>query len=70
MVSINDVASTSLGELTRAVGGGIKNRLWNKIKADVLKNPIDVLQFQETGKLLLWPELEQEFTNPLKRPAT
>jgi xylulokinase len=36
---------------TRAVGGGTRNELWNQIKADVLKLPLHVLAFQETGAL-------------------
>ncbi|MFC1452775.1 FGGY-family carbohydrate kinase [Verrucomicrobiota bacterium] len=35
----------------RAVGGGTGNPLWNRIKADVLKRDIHVLEFQETGTL-------------------
>ena len=35
----------------RAVGGGTQNALWNQIKADVLRKPLDVLDFQETGSL-------------------
>ncbi len=35
----------------RAVGGGTKNSLWNQIKADVLRQPLDVLEFQESSTL-------------------
>ena len=38
-------------EEIRAAGGGTKNRLWNVIKASVLKRPLHVLAFQETGAL-------------------
>jgi xylulokinase len=40
----------SLSEI-RAVGGGTRNALWNQVKADVLKTPLRVLAFQETGVL-------------------
>jgi len=35
----------------RAVGGGTRNTLWNQIKADVLQQALQVLEFQETGTL-------------------
>lgn len=34
-----------------AVGGGTRSGLWNRIKADVLQRPLDVLRFQETAAL-------------------
>lgn len=34
-----------------AVGGGTRSPLWNRIKADVLQRPLDVLRFQETAAL-------------------
>lgn len=36
-------------EEIRAVGGGTRNELWNRIKAAVLKQPLCVLEFQETS---------------------
>ena len=47
---IDSVAQGSGVEI-RTVGGGTKNALWNQIKADVLKRPLSVLEFQETGTL-------------------
>jgi xylulokinase len=35
----------------RAVGGPTRNDLWNQIKADVLRRPLGVVEFQETGAL-------------------
>jgi xylulokinase len=43
-------AGNEVAEL-RAVGGGTRNDLWNQIKANVLKLPLHVLQFQEMGTL-------------------
>jgi xylulokinase len=34
-----------------AVGGGTRSPLWNRIKADALQRPLDVLRFQETAAL-------------------
>jgi xylulokinase len=34
-----------------AVGGGTRNPVWNRIKADVLQRPLKVLRFQETAAL-------------------
>lgn len=38
-------------EEIRAVGGGTRNELWNRIKAAVLKRPLQVLAFQDTSAL-------------------
>jgi xylulokinase len=48
--SIDGVSGVPVGEIL-AVGGGTKNELWNRIKADVLQMPLKVLEFQETGTL-------------------
>jgi xylulokinase len=48
--SIDNVSPVPVREI-RAVGGGTKNDLWNRIKADVLQVPLEVLEFQETGTL-------------------
>ena len=34
-----------------AVGGGTRSPTWNRIKADVLQRPLEVLRFQETAAL-------------------
>jgi len=47
---VKDIIGRPVREI-RAVGGGTKNALWNQIKADVLQQPLDVLEFQETGTL-------------------
>jgi xylulokinase len=44
------VARDEVAEV-RAVGGGTRNALWNRIKADCTGRAIDVLDFQETGTL-------------------
>jgi xylulokinase len=48
--SVDNVSKEPVGEIL-AVGGGTKNDLWNRIKADVLQKPLKVLSFQETGTL-------------------
>jgi xylulokinase len=48
--SVDKVSPVPVGEIL-AVGGGTKNDLWNRIKADVLNLPLKVLEFQETGSL-------------------
>jgi xylulokinase len=48
--SVDGVSGEPVGEIL-AVGGGTKNDLWNRIKADVLQVPLKVLEFQETGSL-------------------
>jgi xylulokinase len=48
--SVDNVSPVPVGEIL-AVGGGTKNALWNRIKADVLQLPLKVLEFQETGSL-------------------
>ena len=48
--SADSVSPVPVGEIL-AVGGGTKNDLWNRIKADVLQVPLKVLTFQETGTL-------------------
>jgi xylulokinase len=48
--SADNVSPIPVGEIL-AVGGGTKNDLWNRIKADVLQVPLKVLEFQETGSL-------------------
>jgi xylulokinase len=48
--SLNEL-DLSPGKEIRCVGGGIKNPLWNQIKADVLQVPFHILEFQETGCL-------------------
>ena len=48
--SLEDVAGAPVDEI-RAVGGGTRNGLWNQIKADVLRRPLAVLEFQETSAL-------------------
>ncbi|MCK4283158.1 MAG: hypothetical protein KAX44_02490 [Candidatus Brocadiae bacterium] len=50
MECTDTVAGHAVKEI-RAVGGGTRNDLWNQIKADVLQQPLDVLEFQETGTL-------------------
>ena len=47
---LEDVVGTPVDEI-RAVGGGTKNRLWNQMKADVLRKRLAVLEFQETSAL-------------------
>jgi xylulokinase len=51
--ALRQVIACTGNEVTeiRAVGGGTRNELWNQIKADVLKLPLHVLAFQETGAL-------------------
>jgi xylulokinase len=44
-------AGGAVAGVMRAVGGGTRNALWNRIKADVLGFPLAVLDFQETGAL-------------------
>lgn len=39
------------GTELRAVGGGARNALWNRIKADALQRTLHVLDFGETGAL-------------------
>ncbi len=34
-----------------AVGGGTRNAVWNRIKADALQRPLEILRFQETAAL-------------------
>ena len=34
-----------------SVGGGTRSALWNRIRADVLQRPLEVLRFQETAAL-------------------
>jgi sugar (pentulose or hexulose) kinase len=34
-----------------AVGGGTRSPVWNRIKADILQRPLEVLRFQETAAL-------------------
>jgi xylulokinase len=46
--SVESFAGTRLQEI-RAVGGGTKNPLWNRMKADVLQREFRVMAFQETG---------------------
>jgi xylulokinase len=48
--NLKDITSSSRREV-RCVGGGMKNPLWNQIKADVLQMPLYLLEFQETGCL-------------------
>jgi xylulokinase len=48
--SLEEVAGGPVDEI-RTVGGGTKNPLWNQIKADVLRKPLAVLEFQETSSL-------------------
>lgn len=48
--SLEDVVGGPVREI-RAVGGGMKNALWNQIKADILQKPFDILEFQDTGTL-------------------
>lgn len=38
-------------ESVPAVGGGTRSPLWNRIKADVLGRPLEVLRFEETAAL-------------------
>jgi xylulokinase len=51
--ALRQVVECTESEITeiRAVGGGTRNALWNQIRADVLKIPLHVLRFQETGAL-------------------
>jgi xylulokinase len=46
--SLSDITSSPQREV-RCVGGGMKNPVWNQIKADVLQIPLHILEFQETG---------------------
>ena len=48
--SLEEVAGGPVAEI-RTVGGGTKNTLWNQMKADVLRKPLAVLEFQETSSL-------------------
>jgi xylulokinase len=48
--SFKDTTGRSV-ERVLAVGGGTKNHLWNRIKADILQKPLDIFDFQETGSL-------------------
>lgn len=48
--SLDAVLDAPIKEI-RAVGGGTKNSLWNQIKADVLQESLDVLDFQESSSL-------------------
>jgi len=49
---VMDCAESVAGEPVkeiRALGGGTKNDLWNRVKADILQTSLHVLEFQEAG---------------------
>ncbi len=47
---LEEMTGERVGSLP-AVGGGTRSALWNRIKADVLQRPLEVLRFQETAAL-------------------